>query len=178
MDKTLVGIIIGSCATLLGVALTSLFNYLIKTIELRDREKERKFKIEEKMIERSISSLIELFIRLGQMNILFLEFQISDKKHADIEEWRQEEQKKIAQALKETEKWFAVNGFHLPKEITDECKHLFDEVAHEFAEVIPYEMNEEVWKKLHQRIIQIKTAVEEIMKEYNPFYNMKIRSTE
>lgn len=172
-DSIILSIIFGSGA-LVGVIVSLVGNYFLKKLELKDREKERKFKIEEKMIERSIGSLIELFNFLGPMDILFLKFQTADKKHADIEGWRQKRQEKIMQALEETEKWFAVNGFYLPKEITDKCRHFFYEVAHEFAGVIPHEMNEEVWIKLHQRIIQIKTAVEEIMKEYNPFYNIKI----
>lgn len=72
MDKTILGILIGSLTTLVGVGLTSFFNYKtkmrelkhnehLKELELKDREKERKFKIEEKMIEKSIQAHVEAY---------------------------------------------------------------------------------------------------------------------
>jgi hypothetical protein len=72
MDKTLLTVIIPQVVALLIVGLTFLFDHLnknrefkhnehLKKLELEQMEKERKFKVEEKMIEKSIDTHMELF---------------------------------------------------------------------------------------------------------------------
>jgi hypothetical protein len=186
MDKTLLGIFIGSGTTLLGVGLTSLFNYLtkrkelkhnehLKELDLKDREKERKFKIEEKMIEHCIESLQGLFNFLRRIGSELVLFEQLDKKHLDSEEGRERCQKRIKDILFEVEKWLELNSIFLPGEIKNEFESLLSLLQQEFIGCIPPDVHDTIWKKLNEQLAKTSKSIEQILKEYNPFYDRKIR---
>lgn len=183
MDKTLLGIIIGSCATLLGVALTSLFNYLIKRkelthneylkeIELRDREKERKFKVEEKMIEKSIETHLEAFNRLVRIFGVVNQYYTAD----GTLEIPAENRKEIFDLLEELDDWRRSKGFFLEKTIRQQIgfvANLAQRVMNPRFKPVHPKMD--IWEQLYRTIKGLIGALEIILKEYNPLYDLNIK---
>jgi hypothetical protein len=186
MDKTLVGIIIGSCATLLGVALTSLFNYLIKRkelkhneylkeIELRDREKERKFKVEEKMIEKSIEAHKGAWSRVLRMNG-FVNQYVGGGEDRQVPEdvWD-----KFYQLLVEVRDWNDSEGLFMEKRVRRQLDLVVVLGLQELRPgKKPYHPDMDIFMQMTRAITVLRNALETIMKEYNPLYDLDIELPE
>ncbi len=164
--------IMGAGIAIVSFCLGLFARYLIQYFVIT--KKELKFRIEERMIGRSLNSLCELSNLLGEMENLFREFEAVDKKHLDIEEARHKVKKDIEKSLRKAQKWFLVNRFFLPKVIKEMYEYRLYDVALEVTGTIPYEVNKEILKKLHDGVHMVETALEKIFKDYNPFYNLKI----
>jgi hypothetical protein len=186
MDKTLLGIFIGSGTTLLGVGLTSLFNYLtkrkelkhnehLKELDLKDREKERKFKVEEKMIEKSIEAHMEAYNRLDRVFDYVNSFYTADGRLVMPDEKRTE----LYDMLLEFGDWKSSNGFLLERKVCDQlgtAVGLARRVLKNGAKLSLPQMD--IWKETWKAVHELRTALESISKEYNPLYDLNIKPPE
>jgi|GEM_PF-5523382 len=187
MDKTILGILIGSFTTLLGVALSSLFNHLtkrkelrhneyLKELELKDRAKERKFKVEEKMIEKSIEAHMEAFSQLVKIFGLVNEYYSAD---GALYFPSEEKRKELFDLLIKLDSWRSSKGFFLEKNIRERIG-LVVRLAERALRpgTKPDHPKMDIWRQLWSTIQGLIGALETILKEYNPLYDLNIKFPE
>jgi len=180
MDKTILGILIGSFTTLLGVALSSLFNHLtkrkelrhneyLKELELKDRAKERKFKVEEKMIEKSIEAHKNAWGLVLQLLGLIDEW-VEVGEDQPIPPLLQNELHSLLGQLRD---FNLQEGFFLEKRIRQQIEGITLLVIHK---VTPGREPELSGTLISKEIIKttewLRVALEAILKEYNPLYDL------
>jgi hypothetical protein len=182
MDKTILGILIGSLTTLLGMALTSLFNHLtkrkelrhnehLKELELKDRAKERKFKVEEKMIEKAFDALAEGWHLWNQTGIRLKVYEEAVKA-GGLERAQGDAHRDVENILISMDQWFARSEFFLPRRVRNSCREMHQLLLHDFIGVIPREIPETTLHKLNEAGKNVRSALESILEDYHPFYKM------
>ena len=186
MDKTILGILIGSFTTLLGVALSSLFNHLtkrkelrhneyLKELELKDRAKERKFKVEEKMIERSVEAHIEAFGRVIEIFGIVNWFYRAN----GTLKMPEEREKHLRNLFRQLQEWNNSKGLFLEKTIHEQIGFVTN-IAPLALAGSPRTKKEklDIWTQLDRAIEGLLKALEMVFKEYNPLYDMNIKLPE
>jgi hypothetical protein len=186
MDKELLLVIIPQIVALLIVGLNFLFNYLsknkefkhneyLKKLELEQREKERKFKIEEKMIEKSIETHLEAFNRLVRIFGIVNQYYTAD----GTLEIQAENRKEIFDLLKELDDWRRSKGFFLEKTIRQQIGFVASLAQRAMSPGFkPVHPKMDIWEQLYRTIKGLIEALEIILKEYNPLYDLNIKLPE
>ena len=182
MDKTLFVIIIPQIVALLIVGLTFLFNHLnknrelkhdehLKKLELEQREKERKFIVEQKMIEKSIEAHQNAWGLVLRLLGLVDEY-LGIGKDRPIPDCAQRELYKL---LKELGDFNLSEGFFLEKRIRQQIEGITLVLIHKLT---PGEKPDLSGTAISKEILKtaewLLTALEAILKEYNPLYDLGI----
>jgi hypothetical protein len=183
MDKTLFAIIIPQIVALLIVGLNFLFNHLnknrefehnehLKKLELEQREKERKFKVEEKMIEKSIETHLEAFNRLVRIFGVVNQYYTAD----GTLQIPGENRKEIFDLLEELDDWRRSKGFFLEKTIRQQIGFVANLAQRAMnPRFKPVHPKMDIWEQLYRTIKGLIEALEIILKEYNPLYDLNIK---
>ncbi|MGB8658415.1 MAG: hypothetical protein WCE90_11645 [Candidatus Zixiibacteriota bacterium] len=173
-DPIMLSIIFGS-GTLVGVVVTFAGNYFLKRLELKDREKERKFKVEEKMIERSIEAHMEALDQITKIFSLVNRIYAGDGTLV----MSNEEEKELSEFFRKLNEWLRTKGFFLEKTIREQIGRVIDlggralgspSQTHKPKMDILYQL----WTTTHGLV----DALETILKEYNPLYDLNIKLRE
>jgi hypothetical protein len=180
MDATLLGIIIPQVVALLIVGLTFLFNYLNKTrefehneqlkkVEVEQREKERRFRVEEKMIDRAFDALAEGWHLWNQTGIRLKVYEEAGK--GGLERGQGDAHRDVESILISMDQWFPRSEFFLPRRVRNSCREMHQLLLHDFIGVIPREIPATTLQKLNEAGKNLGAALESILEEYHPFYN-------
>jgi hypothetical protein len=165
--------------------LSSLFNYLtkrkelrhneyLKDLELKDKERERKFKIEEKMIDKSIDAHIEAF---SQIIRIFGLVKAYYKEKSLI--MTPEKKKELWGLISSLHAWRCNKGFLLEKTLREQIGEVVKVGGDiEKAETDYKDFNNELWEILWETTQRLIGALEAIQKEYNPLYDLNIKLPE
>ena len=187
MDKTFYVIIIPQIVALLIVGLTFLFNHLnknrefkhnehLKKLELEQREKERKFIVGEKMIEKGIDAHTEAYTRVQQIFRFVNEYYSAEGTLVPPDEEKREQLKEL---LLELGKWGNAKGFFLDKTVKKQLESIvtLGILALRSPErAIP--RNRDIWAEMWRAVHGLRDALEAISKEYNPLYDLGIKLPE
>jgi hypothetical protein len=183
MDKTLLPIIIPQGVALLIVFLNFLFNHLnknkefkhnehLKKLELEQREKERKFKVEEKMIEKSIEAHMEAFDQI--INI----FRLVNRSYAGEGTlvMSNEEEKNLSELFTKLNEWQRTKGFFLEKTIREQIGRVVDLGGRALGSPSKtHKPKMDILYQLWTATNGLVDALETILKEYNPLYDLNIK---
>lgn len=173
MNYTILSIVFGS-GTLVGVIATLIGNYFLKKLELKDRERERKFKVEEKMIERSIEAHMEAFDQIRKI------FRLVNRNYAGEGTlvMSKEEEKELSELFTKLNEW-RTKGFFLEKTIRKQIDRVIDLGGRALES--PSKTHKPKMDILHQLWTTtngLVDAFEIILKEYNPLYDLNIKLRE
>jgi hypothetical protein len=186
MDKTLLPIIIPQGVALLIVFLNFLFNYLnknkefkhnehLKKLELEQREKERKFKVEEKMIEKSIEAHKGAWSRVLRMNG-FVNQYVGAAEDREIPESVRD---KFYDLVVEVRDWNDSEGLFMEKRVRRQLDYVVVLALQELRPGRkPYHPNMDIFSEMTRAIQGLRKALETIMNRYNPLYDLDIELPE
>ena len=143
----------------------------LKELELRDREKERKFKVEEKIIEKSIEMHIQAHIKMMEIFLIVNQYYVS----SGILVIPDGEKERFKTLLSGLQSWMNLNKLFLNKKISERMSEVIYWASMALSRNIEPPPRADIWKNTYETIKGIQNALEAIFKEYNPFYDLDVK---
>ena len=162
--------VIGAAIGIVSFLLGQFVQYLMQSAVKR---KEMKLRIEEKMMDRAFNSMAEGWHLLNQ-TANCLEVYQAAVEAGGIERAQEKRHDDVMESVRRIEDWFARCEFFLPKQVRSCCREMHQELILNFAGAVPHDIPESVRRTLVDSLNTVRGLMEDIQKEYHPFYDREI----
>lgn len=183
MDEKFFAILIPNIVALLIVGLNFLFNYWnknrefehskdLKKLEIEQREKERKFRVGEKMIDKGIDAHMEAYTRVQQIFGFVNEYYSAEGTLVPPDD---QKRKELGDLLVELNDWKNRKGFFLDKTVKQQIDSVVASGIMALGPGRRVELPRDIWEEMWRAINGLRDALETISKEYNPLYDLNVK---